>query len=527
VSTMVIECDEATWRRAGLDRAGEAESVAFCEGVFADDLRGRSMLANKSDWLSFPTVWNRTWRSGNVVLLGDAAHTAHFGIGSGTKLAMEDAIALAEAFARRGDDFAAAAGEYELERRPVVESLQEAALESMEYFESTSRYVSFERLPFAFHLLTRSSRISYDELRRRDSAFVDAVDRWFREKSGNGAPAEARLVAPPPMWTPLRLRGMCLPNRIVFATPPVDAARDGIPDDRQGARLIRFARGGAGAVLTDLFAVSADGRITPGCPGLYRPEHAAALGRVATLVHDRSEAKLGVVLGHAGRRAATRPRHAGVDRPLSEGAWELVSASPLAATRRSQAPREMGRHDMERVVEAFVRSARFADEAGVDFILLHFAQGYLLWSFLSPLGNVRSDRFGGSLENRAAFPLEVLEAVRSAWPAEKPLGVCLSATDWAKGGFEPDDAVAVARWLRDRGCDVVHAFSGQTIADAAPSYRPVHASLLSDRVRNEAGVPTLMSGYAHTSDEVNTALAAGRADLCVVHPRHLDEPGAM
>ncbi|MGH7856716.1 MAG: FAD-dependent monooxygenase, partial [Candidatus Binatia bacterium] len=442
ISTMVVECDEATWRRAGLDRASELESLAWCEKVFAPDLRGRPMLANKSDWLSFPTVRNRTWRHRNVVLLGDAAHTAHFGIGSGTKLAMEDAIALANAFERHGADFAAAADEYELERRPTVESLQEAALESMEYFENTRRYRRFEPLPFAFHLLTRSSRTSYDELRRRDPSFVDAVDRWFFASADGSDLRGARVVAPPPMFTPIRVRDVVLSNRVVLSPTPAYSARDGVPDEGESARLLRCALGGAGLVLTDLVAVAPEGRVTPGCPGLYRSEQAAALRRLCEFVHARADAKIGVQLGHAGRRGATRPRTDGVDRPLRTGAWSLVSASAIPSTPRSAVPREMGRSDMDAVLASFVRAARFAEEAGADWIQLHFGQGYLLWSFLSPLGNRRSDGYGGTLENRARFPLEVIDAVRVAWPETKPVSVALSATDWTNGGFGVDDAVA-------------------------------------------------------------------------------------
>lgn len=523
VSTMVVECDETTWRRAGLDRTTEEESLAYCEKVFADDLRGRPMLTNKSDWLSFPTIRNRTWRHEHIVLLGDAAHTAHFGIGSGTKLAMEDAIALASSFERHGDDFVTAVDEYELERRPAVEPLQEAALESMEYFENTRRYIRFEPLPFAFHLLTRSSRVSYDELRRRDSAFVDRVDRSFFETMGDASNPGLRIVAPPPMLAPLALRGVVLPNRIVLSPTPTDSARDGMLDEGERARLVRFAMAGGGLVLTDLTAVSADGRITPGCPGLYRSEHAAALRRICELVHQCSDARIGVQLGHAGRRGSTRPRRDGLDRPLRAGAWPLISASPIASTPRGPAPKEMDRSDMDRVVENFARTARLADEAGADLLQLHFAQGYLLWSFLSPLGNRRDDRYGGSLPERAAFPLEVFAAVRRAWPSAKPLSVCISATDWAPGGLTVDETVAFARMLREHGCDLVHVRAGQTIAEAAPVYRSYFSTLFSDRVRNEAAIPTLVSGHANTSDEVNTALAAGRADLCLVHPRALDE----
>jgi anthraniloyl-CoA monooxygenase len=523
VSTMIIECDEKTWLRAGLDRAEESESVALCEKVFAADLGGRSLLANKSDWLSFPTIRNRTWRHGRTALLGDAAHTAHFSIGSGTKLAMEDAIALAAAFERQGDDVETALTEYELERRPVVEALQEAALESAEYFENTGRYLGFDPLPFAFHLLTRSSRTSYDELRRRDPVFVDAVDRWYFSRAVQSAGRKPLVFAPPPMFAPLRLRELTVPSRVVLVCPSPHSANDGMPDEGYGPRLLRHAADGAGLVMTDLLSVSAQGRITPGCAGLYRPEHATMLVRLGELVHQRSAAKLAVQLGHAGRRGATRPRSEGLDRPLPSGAWPLLAPSPIPYAAQSPVPHEMDRYHMDRVRDEFVRAARAADQAGADLLQVHCAQGYLLSSFLSPLSNTRADRYGGTLENRMRFPLEVFDAVRAVWPRAKPISVALSATDWAKGGFEIDEAVELAARLKERGCDAIHVLSGITVAASVPRYRAYYPLLFSDRVRNEAGVATIVCGQSHTSDEVNNVLAAGRADLCVVRPRHLEE----
>jgi anthraniloyl-CoA monooxygenase len=522
VSTMVIECDETTWRSAGLDQADESESLAYCERVFDSDLGGARLLANKSDWLSFPTIRNRRWRCGRIVLLGDAAHTAHFSIGSGTKLAMEDAIALASAFERRGDDLDAALGEYELERRPAVEALQEAALESREYFENTRRYLGFEPLAFAFHLLARSSRTSYDELRRRDAAFVDAVDRSFFARAALPPGRRTPVFAPPPLFAPLRLRGLTLPSRVVLVSPPTEDARDGMPNEGYTHHVLRSVADGVGLVLTDLCAVSAEGRITAGGLGLYRPEHAASLASLVTLVRERSAAKIAVQLGHAGRRGATQSRRAGVDRPLAEGGWPLPSPSPLPYRKGCAVPCEMGRAEMDRVRDDFVRAACAANEAGVDLVQLHFAQGYLLSSFLSPISNRRGDAYGGTLENRIRFPLEVFDAVRAAWPGDKPLSVAMSATDWVKGGFEIDDAVELARRLKALGCDLVQVLAGITLAESIPRYHPYHPALFADRVRNEAGIPTIASGHVRTTDEINTLLAAGRADLCALAPPILE-----
>ena len=519
VSTFIVECSEETWRRAGLDRASEAESLAYCQDMFAPDLGHHPLLANRSAWLSFPTIRNRTWHHGRIVLLGDAAHTAHFSIGSGTKLAMEDAIALANAFASRGEDAEAAFDDYALERRPIVEALQEAALESSEYFENTARYLGFDPLQFAFHLLTRNSRVSYDELRRRDAGFVDAVDRSYFRRASAGPSVRNLAFAPPPMFAPIRLREAILPSRVALAMPPTDSAHDGMPAEDTAARLEGCLADGVGVVFTELWAVSPEGRVTSGCPVLHRAEQAAALAHVADLVHRRSAAKLAVQLGHAGPRGSTRPRNLGVDRPLAAGGWALLAPSPIPYTPHAPLPRAMDERDMERVRDQFVRAAGLADQAGADLLQLHCAQGYLLSSFLSPLANLRDDCYGGSLENRMRFPLEVFDAVRRAWPEPKPLSVALSATDWRAGGFQVDDAVEFARRLRAAGCDLVLVLAGLTRADSVPRYRRYDSALFADRVRNEAGIPTALYAAAGTSDEINGLLAAGRADLCMITPR--------
>ena len=524
LSTFIVECEEGAWRRAGLDQADEAQSIAYCEKLFADELRGHALMSNNSRWISFVTVRNQSWSHGNTVLLGDAAHTAHFSIGSGTKLAMEDAISLANALERHGDDLHTAMAAYESERRPAVEAFQEAALRSLTYFENVKRYAHLEPVQFAFHLLSRSGRASYGNLRQRDPYFVDRVSRWFAEANGNETSREVRTVVTPlPMLVPLTLRGTTLANRVVLSPPPTYAADDGTPDERYLDTLVDEALGGAALIMTQPTAVSAQGRMTEGCSGIYLPEHVAAWKRAVEKIEARTSAKIAVHLNHSGRRGSTRPRSVGLDRPLLRGNWRLLSASPVPYTPHSQPPKEVDRSDIERVLGDFVGAAQMAEEAGFHMIQLNFAHGYLLSSFISPLTNLREDEFGGSLERRMRFPLEVFHAVRAVWPSEKPIAVAISATDWVRGGTDVSDAVAVADMLKASKCDLVTVMAGQTTAEARPLYGPGFLTLLSDQVRNEARVPTLTAGHITTTDEINEILAAGRADLCVLEPSDLAE----
>ncbi len=531
-STFIVECDEETWLSAGLDKASEAESLAYCERLFAADLGGAKLLSNNSKWISFPMLKTQNWQHQRMVLLGDAAHTAHFSIGSGTKLAMEDAIALAGALEQHADDLATALNEYELERKPVVEVFQRAASESQLYFETNKRSLGLDPMPFAVHLLTRSGRITYDDLRRRDVHFGDAVDRWYMQKSvaslqsGREMPRSPILVAPPPMYTPLKLSDLTVVNRVILSPRPEQAAQNGTLTDAYAAQLCRAFLAGAGMVMSMPVAVSAEGRITPECAGMYEAEHVTAWARIAAFIHARSAAKIAVQLNHAGRRGSTRPRAQGLDRPLREGNWQLLSASPLPYVSYSHVPREMDRADMERARDDFVRATDMAREAGVDLLQLHFGHGYLLASFLSPLTNRRGDEYGGDLERRMRFPLEVFDAVRSAWPQEKPLSVALSVSDGVKGGFAVEDAVVVARCLKEHGCDLLEILAGQTTPESELAYGRGYLTALSDQVRNEAGIATIVGGYLTTSDEINTIIAAGRADLCVMEAPQLDTQAA-
>ena len=503
-STWIVECHEDVWRRAGLDEATTDESIAFCRELFAEELRGRPLLSNNSKWIGFVTVKNRRWRDGNVVLLGDAAHTAHFSIGSGTKLAMEDAIALARGFERHPADPDAALADYEAERRPRVERFQEAARSSQEYFENVSRYLRMEPEQFAFYLLTRSGRIDYTGLRMRDPMLVAEVDRTLA--------GEDRLAALPPLHLPLKLRGRTLTSRVAVSLP---ARYDGADGSFDTAGAAEAARRGAALVLPQVVAVAAEGRITPGDPGLYSPEHAETWRAAADGVHQHGR-MLGLRLGHAGPRAGTRPRTEGTDRPLPGDDWPRSAASALAYSPAGPVPKPLSEAEMDRLVDRFEASARWAAEAGVDLLLVHAAHGYLLASFVSPLTNLRGDTFGGALGNRLRFPLRVFDAVRKAWPDDRPLGATITADDWARSGAGPDEAVEVARALAQRGCDLIEPVAGQTVWSTRPTYGPAYLAPYADRLRNEIGVPVLLSGAIATPDAVNTLIAGGRADLCVL-----------
>ncbi|HEY2991995.1 MAG TPA: bifunctional salicylyl-CoA 5-hydroxylase/oxidoreductase [Methylomirabilota bacterium] len=524
-STFILETSEATWRRAGLDEASEDETVAFVQTLFARELGGHPVLKNRSLWRSFPTVRNARWHHDNIVLVGDAAHTAHFSIGSGTKLAMEDAIALGRALGEHREVGRALAA-YEAERRPQVEALQRAAQTSLEWFEQTERYHGrLEPAQFAFSLLTRSLRVTHANLKARDAKLVATVDGWFAaraaQQSGRAVPA---APPPPPMFTPFRLRELVLSNRVVVSPMCQYSAEDGTPGDWHLVHLGSRAVGGAALVMTEMTDVSREGRISPGCTGMYKPEHVTAWKRIVDFVHTASPAKIGLQLAHAGRKGSTRRLWEGIDEPLDAGNWPLISASPLPYFPHSQTPRQMDRSDMDAVREDFVRAARMAEQAGFDLLELHFAHGYLLASFISPLTNQRQDAYGGALMNRLRFPLEVFDAVRAAWPAAKPISVRISATDWKEGGLEPAEAVQIARELKAHGCDIIDVSAGNTVPDQEPAYGRLYQTPFSDRIRHEADIPTMTVGAVASHADVNSILAAGRADLCVLARAHLYDP---
>jgi anthraniloyl-CoA monooxygenase len=510
-STFIVETDEGTWQRARLDSATEAESIAYCERLFAGDLHGRSLMGNNSKWINFLTVKNAVWHAGKIVLLGDAAHTAHFSIGSGTKLAMEDAIALVHALTTH-DDLTVALTSYEMERRPVVELLQQAAQESSAYFEGIARYRTLPPRQFAFNLLTRSGRISYDDLRLRDGPFVERLDRdFFTHFDGQ----RGRVVAPSPWLTPLSLRALTLPNRVVMAVGDGECASDGLLNNALAGRLAARVEAGAGLVMAPVAAIAPDARITPYDAGMYSDEQQQRWAAIIAQVRrEHPQARLGVTLNHAGRRGAMQSRRRGLDVPLRDGGWPLVAPSAIPYTNGGVTPTALDLPGMARIREEFACAAKLAAAAGFDLLQLHAAHGYLLASFLSPLTNHRDDEYGGSLANRLRFPLEIVDAVRAVWPADRPLAVALTVTDGMAGGLTVDDGVSSARALNDHGCDLLNVMAGQTTPAAVAPYRRGFLTPLADRVRNEAAVTTLVGGYLLTSNEANTLLAAGRADLC-------------
>ncbi|MGW0464709.1 bifunctional salicylyl-CoA 5-hydroxylase/oxidoreductase [Streptomyces sp. NPDC003027] len=513
-STVIVEMREEVWRAAGFDELDEAESVARCAKIFAETLGGRALRSNNSSWTAFRTVVNARWAHGNTVLLGDAAHTAHFSIGSGTKLAVEDALALA-ACVEEQPTLTEALAAYESERRPVVESTQRAAAASLRWFEEVDRYLDQPPRRFAFNLLTRSRRVTHDNLRLRDPGFTDSVEREF------GCPPGT-----PPMFTPLRLRGLTLRNRVVVSPMDLYVAEDGVPGDFHLVHLGARALGGAGLVMTEMVCVSAPGRITPACTGLWTDEQADAWRRITDFVHTASPGTaLGVQLGHSGRKGSTRRMWEGIDQPLPEGNWPLTAASPLPYRPGvNQIPHALDRAGMRAVREEFTAAARRAARCDFDLLELHCGHGYLLSGFLSPLTNIRDDAYGGPLANRLRFPLEVFDAVREVWPQERPMTVRISATDWADGGTTDEDAVGIARAFADHGADAIDVSTGQVVPDQRPEYGRSYQTPYADRIRSAVGVPVIAVGAISSWDDVNSLLLAGRADLCALARPHLYDP---
>ena len=517
-STFIVEMHERVWRAAGFDRSasrdfapGESdhESIARIGEIFADMLGGHRLIANNSRWLSFATVTTAHWSHGNIVLLGDAAHTAHFSIGSGTKLAMEDALALA-ACLHENPDITSALAAYEAERRPVVASTQRAAAASLRWFEDLGRYTEQEPLQFAFNLLTRSRRVTYDNLKLRDPEFV----------------AEVNGDTTPPMFRPFQLRELTLKNRVIVSPMDMYSAHDdGMPNDFHLVHLGSKALGGAGLVMTEMVCVSATGRITPGCTGMYTEEQQAAWRRIVDFVHSQSTAAIGLQIGHSGRKGSTKLMWEGIDEPLPEGNWPVVGPSPLPYKPGvNQVPHELSTTELDAIKAEFVAAAERGARAGFDLLELHCAHGYLLSSFLSPLANERTDAYGGSLENRLRFPLEVFDAVRAVWPAERPMTVRVSATDWAPGGVDGAESVEIAKAFAAHGADAIDVSTGQVTATEQPEYGRSYQTPYADRIRHEAGIATIAVGAISSYDDVNSILLAGRADLCALGRTHLYDP---
>ena len=536
-STFIVEMHDDVWRAAGFGQLAAAElapgesdqaSVQRIGELFADVLGGHQLLANNSRWLSFGTVRCGSWRDGNVVLLGDAAHTAHFSIGSGTKLAMEDALALAACLHEhrpggQAEGLQAALAAYEAERRPVVVSTQRAAQASLEWFENLGQYAGQEPEQFAFNIMTRSRRVTHDNLRLRDPEFAQRMDAWFAgycKRRGLGA---GDVV--PPMFQPFRLRELELPNRIVVSAMDMYSAPDGVPSDFHLVHLGGKALGGAGLVMTEMVCVSAEGRITPGCAGMYAPEHGTGWRRITDFVHAQSAAKIGIQLGHSGRKGSTRLMWEGIDLPLPAGNWEVCAPSPLPYQPGvNQVPRELSLAEMEQIKDQFVAGALAADAAGFDLLELHCAHGYLLSSFISPVSNNRTDDYGGSLAARLRYPLEVFAAMRAVWPAAKPMTVRISATDWVPGGVTGPEAVQIAAAFQAAGADAIDVSTGQVTPDEQPAFGRSYQTPFADAIRNQTGIATIAVGVISSYDDVNSIILAGRADLCALGRAHLYDP---
>jgi len=529
-STFIVEMAPDTWQALGLDRTegevyppgvSDEHALQFCEALFADHLDGHGLVGNNSKWLQFPTITCERWHAGNVVLMGDAIHTAHFSVGSGTKLAMEDAIALSDLLVGDGP-LQDMLDTYEALRRPEVESLQRAAKASLEWFEGADRYRHMEPEQFVFSMLTRSQRVTYDNLRLRDPEYMASVDRWY-SSSDNGSPVPID-PGTPPMFHPYRVREVVLPNRVVVSPMDQYSAVDGVPTEWHLVHLGSRAVGGAGLVMTEMTCVSPEGRISPADTGIWNDDQEAAWSRIADFVHEHSTARVGLQIGHSGRKGSTKLMWEGDTDPLDEGNWEIMAPSPIRFRPDSQVPREMTREDIEMVRDQHVVAAHRGERAGFDWLELHFAHGYLLSSFLTPLANQRSDEYGGTLENRMRYPLEIFDAVRAVWPNDKPISVRVSATDWVEGAFDGDDAVEFARRLKEHGCDLIDVSTGQTSVHAEPEYGRLYQTPFSDRIRSEAGIPTMTVGAVSSIDDVHNILVAGRSDLCVMARPHLIDP---
>jgi anthraniloyl-CoA monooxygenase len=542
-STFILEMHEDVWRRAGFTEAagltpGQSDEASIerirelCADVLGGPSGGKpgggqhsggqhSLVANNSRWTTFGTVRCQTWRHENVVLIGDAAHTAHFSIGSGTKLAMEDALALA-ACLHEQDSVDGGLAAYETERRPVVASTQRAAQASLEWFENLGQYADQDPHQFAFNIMTRSRRVTYDNLRLRDPEFVAAMDQWFAASQEDGR------AAAPPMFQPFRIGGLELANRVIVSPMDMYSAADGVPGDFHLVHLGSKALGGAGLVMTEMVCVSPAGRITPGCTGIYTAEQEDSWRRVTGFVHDRTRAKIGIQLGHSGRKGSTRLMWEGMDAPLPEGNWEVCGPSALPYSAQNQTPRELTDADLAEIKEQFVAAAQAAARAGFDLLELHCAHGYLLSSFLSPLTNRRTDRYGGSLAARLRYPLEVFDAIRAVWPEDRPMTVRVSATDWHPDGLDIDDTVEIARAFAEHGAAGIDVSTGQVVSDEKPAFGRSYQTPYADRIRNEIGtkygVAVIAVGAISSYDDVNSIILAGRADLCALGRSHLYDP---
>ena len=524
--TLIVETTDEAFRAAGLGVEDEAATAEYVARLFREELKGAAVLTNRSFWRQFPVVRCATWHHGNAVLLGDAAHTAHWSIGSGTKLALEDAIALHDAVVRHPGRPRAALEAYETERRPEADRITHSANTSLVFFENVRRFWHMDPVQFNFALMSRAKQVTYENLRRRDASVIAGLDRWWARHVAE----EERLRVPagfaaPPMFAPFALRGMTVMNRVVVSPMCQYCAEDGTPTDWHFVHYGSRAVGGAGLLVTEMTCVARDARISPGCTGMYKPENVAAWRRIVQFVHTHTDCRIGLQLGHAGRKGSTQLGWEEMDRPLAKGNWPILGPSPLPYFEGvSQVPREMTRKDMDRVRSEYVNATTMGIGCGFDLLELHMAHGYLLASFLSPITNRREDEYGGSLENRLRFPLEIFDACRKIWPKAKPMSVRISATDWIPGGNTGEDAVEIARAFKAHGCDLIDVSTGQTDPASRPVYGRMYQATFAEQISNEAGIATMAVGAITTADQVNTLIASGRADLCALARPHLADP---
>lgn len=527
-TTWIVETSEETWRSAGMESATEEQTKAYCEAVFADDLDGHELITNRSVWRTFPVVRNERLYHKNIVLMGDAVRSAHFSIGSGTKLAMEDAISLASYFEECGDSVAKALEKYQNVRKDDADRLQRTAVVSLSWFEHIDRYASAQEAEqFTFNMMCRAKRVTYENLRLRDPLFIAGVDRWFAGYAKQSTGYDDIDIDEPavPAFQPFRIGSMRVENRFQLSAMCQYCAEDGMPTDWHFMHYGERAVGGAGLINTEMICIAPEARITPGCAGIWSDEQTEAWARIVDFAHRHSQAKMCAQIGHAGRKGATCvPWAGGIDEPLPAGTWPIVAPSPLPYLEHSAVPEAMSESDMQRVTNDFVAAARNADRAGFDMLELHLAHGYLLSSFLSPVTNQRTDHYGGDIDARLKFPLRVVAAVREAWPAHKPVSARISATDWVEGGLSESDMLSLARSLKDAKVDIINVSTGQVTSDEDPVYGRMFQAPFADQIRNEVGIPTIVAGNITTADQANTLIAAGRTDIVAFGRQIMNQP---
>ena len=515
MSTWIFECTNETWEKLQFEVENEANTVSKLSEIFKEELDGHPLITNKSHWRQFPHVTNKNWHHNNIVLLGDAKATAHFSIGSGTKLAMDCAIGLFDALMANPDNVQNTFLQYEKTRRNPVEMIQYAASVSLEWFENMNRYEKYPFYQFSFGCMTRSKKVTYENLRLRDQSYTDKVLEEFNQINKNNTNAAA--------FSTFKLRGLELSNRIVMSSMGQYAAIDGLVNNWHFQHYTSRAIGGLGLIITEMTAVDSNGRITLGCAGIYNEEQVVEWKKITDFVHEHTATKIGIQLGHSGRKGAVKKPWEGTNEPI-DNAWELLSASAIAFNDKMAIPKEMNANDIQNVINQFANAAKNAEKAGFDMIELQAHHGFLLASFLSPLTNNRTDEFGGSVENRLKFPLQVFNAIRENFPSEKPISVRISATDWAESGISQEDVLFIASEFKKAGADIINVSTGNTVENQNPKTGRMWQVPFSDMVRNEAEVATITAGSITDIDQINTIILSGKADLVALGKPLLLDP---